>query len=568
MTLKRRIVIIFSLSTLIPYLCITAVSYTAISSILVNKTQAGIQDSLRQVLLLLENTIRNLNRISQQLTLEGAVGSMVEEYLAVPNSFERSKLKLEIRNELNVIAFSNPNVGLIMYYFKDGTGSKDLESLPVKEGFNPDSLPVLASYYGITYFGPHPSKDRFSYQYVLSALRKVSMPDRDDVYIYIESGFKLTQTILESDRVGRFSLHLMLDNDGRIAYSEVPGAFPVDSRFLEGAAGDHGASKDYYWFRATGNQGWSVVSLVPKAEYNKEKNRWIDQIAMLSLVFIVFGASLAILLWRMVYKPLNLFGRELTWLDRDGSAFVSIPTKIPEFDSLLDQFQVMKKRIVDLLGEVEQKEKKRADLEIENLLFQINPHFLMNSLYTIHWLAVEKGQDEIDRLVLALNRLLYYNLGKSGRKTTLREEIESLEEYLLLQQTRYDFKYDILIRVEPSILDTTIPRFVLQPLVENSLFHGLTDSGHIKVEIDSRETIEISITDDGPGMSEEKIRELLEGSSGSPEKIGMGIGIRYVKRVLEAYYRGGAGLEIRSAIGKGTTARLSLPIEEERIEDD
>jgi two-component system sensor histidine kinase YesM len=156
---------------LIPYACITAVSYVAISSIMVNKTQAGIQDSLKQVLLFLENTIRNLNHISQQLTLDGAVGRMVDDYLANPNRnpYERSMLKLEIRKELNLIAFTNPNVGLITYYFSDGSGTRDLESTPMKENFNPESLPLLAAYYGITYFGPHRSKDRLSEQYVLSA---------------------------------------------------------------------------------------------------------------------------------------------------------------------------------------------------------------------------------------------------------------------------------------------------------------------------------------------------------------------------------------------------------------
>lgn len=562
MTLKNRIVVIFVLSMLIPFACITAVSYLTISSLLMNKIQSGIQDNLNQVLLFLENTIRNLNHISQQLTLDGAVGSMLEDYLANPNSYERSKLKLDIRKELNVIAFTNPNVGLIMYYFRDGTGSRDLETTPTRDGFSPDTLPLLAKYYGITYFGPHRSSERFNDQYVLSALRKVDMPDRDDVYLYIESGFKLTQSILDSGRSGENTLHLMLDNDGRIAYSEAPAAFPVNARFFSGTAGDHGLAFNYYWFRATGNQGWSVVSLVRRADYESEKNRWIGQIALLSLVFIVSSAFLAVLLWRMVYKPLNLFSREMTWIDKGDFTMASIPTRIPEFDFLLDQFQGMKKRIVELLAEGEQKEKRRADLEIENLLFQINPHFLMNSLNTVHWLAVEKGQDEIDRLVLAINRLLFYNMGKRGKSTTLREEIESLREYVLLQQNRYTFRFDIVIHAEERVLDTTIPRFILQPLVENAIFHGLNDSGHIWMDIESAEQVVITIHDDGPGMSDEMIRDLLHGGRNAPEKIGMGIGLKYVKRVLESYYDGRAGLEITSVVGNGTSVRLNLPAHE------
>jgi two-component system sensor histidine kinase YesM len=559
MTLKKRIVFSFIVSMLIPYACITAVSYMTISSLLVNRIQTGIRDNLGQVLLFLENTVRNLNHISQQLTLSGTVGGMLQEYLANPNPYDRSLLKLNIRKELNLIAFTNPNVGLITYYFRDGTGSRDLETSPARDGFSPDMLPVLAKYYGITYFGPHKSSDRFSNQFVLSALRRVDMPDREDVYLYIESGFKLTQSILDSGRSGTPALHLMLDNDGRIAYSEASEVFPVDSRFFSTAEGDSGRALGYYWFKATGNQGWSVVTLVKTADYEREESRWIRLSALLFLVFLVASVFLAVLLWRMVYIPLNLFSAEMTWIDRGEYGMASIPTRIPEFDFLLDRFQAMKKRIVELLREVEQKEKRRADLEIENLLFQINPHFLMNSLNTVHWLAMEKGENQIDRLILAINRLLYYNLGKTGKPTTLREELGSLEEYLVLQKTRYTFDFDVVMHADDAALETMIPRFILQPIVENALLHGLSESGHIWLEIESDGHIVITVRDDGPGMSEEVISGLMDGHHAGHGGTGMGIGLRYVKQVLETYYSGGAVLQISSAAGKGTTVRLSLP---------
>ncbi|MGA2973940.1 MAG: histidine kinase [Spirochaetia bacterium] len=567
MTLKKRIVIIFVVSLFIPSACLTAVSYMTISSLLVNRIQTGIRDNLSQVLLFLENTIRNLNHVSQQLTLSGTVGGMLQEYLANPNPYQRSQLKLNIRKELNLIAFTNPNVGLIMYYFRDGTGSRDLETCPTREGFSPDALPLLARYYGITYFGPHISSDRFSDQYVLSALRKVDMPDRDDVYLYIESGFKLTQSILNSGRSGTSAVHLMLDNDGRVAYSEAPSAFPVNSRFFSTNPGVDGQSSGFYWFRATGNQGWSVVTLVKKGDYEREMMQWKNVIALLFLVFLVASVSLAVLLWRMVYRPLNLFSSEITWIDRGDYGMASIPTRIPEFDFLLWQFQGMKKRIVELLTEVEQKEKRRADLEIENLLFQINPHFLMNSLNTVHWLAMEKGQDEIDRLILAINRLLYHNLGKKAKSTTLGEELESLKEYMLLQKTRYTFDFDVVMRSTDHALETVIPRFILQPLVENALLHGLSEGGHIWLEIESGDRVVITVRDDGPGMSTDLVRSLMEepakedrGRDPGTDGQGMGIGLRYVKRVLEAYYDGRACLQITSVAGSGTSVRLSLPV--------
>lgn len=99
----------------------------------------------------------------------------------------------------------------------------------MKQPFHIDNLPILAEYYGITYFGPHISQDRFNNQYVLSALRKVDLPEREDAYVYIESGFKLTQSILDLDEVSKHTNHLILDNNGRISYSELQEIFPENS---------------------------------------------------------------------------------------------------------------------------------------------------------------------------------------------------------------------------------------------------------------------------------------------------------------------------------------------------
>ena len=141
----------------------------------------------------------------------------------------------------------------------------------------------MASYYGITYFGPHISNDRFNDQYVLSALRKVDLPERDDAYVYIETGFNLTQSILDLDDVSKNTAHLILDNHGRISYSELRDAFPENANFpvsgqLSELSTTSGIASGYYWYQQYSNQGWSVVSLVSKADYDQEKTagscRW------------------------------------------------------------------------------------------------------------------------------------------------------------------------------------------------------------------------------------------------------------------------------------------------------
>lgn len=566
-TLKKRIIVIFLISSLLPFVFVFFISYHTIYSILTNKIQDGIQSNLKQVEISLENAIRNLNSVSEQLAFKGTIGRELEILLTSENRYEQSQMTNQINSELNLVTFTNPNVGLTMYYFqKDGTYR--FENSGVKPNFDPKTLPLLSEYYGITYFGPHISFDRFNNNYVLSALRKVDLPSRDDVYVYIESGFKLTQSILDNGANVQHAYYLFLDNDRKITYSELPEQFPLNSVFKSGAAdGTHGLTQDYYWFSETSNQGWSIVSVISKRDYNKEMNGWFLQIIMASLVILAGSLFMAWLLWKMVYRPLSRFNKEIKLMTSSDAPPIISRTRILEFDRLLDQFQDMKKQIWSLFMEVQQKEKRRADLEVEKLLYQINPHFLMNTLDTVHWLSVMNGQKETDRIVSSLNKLLHYNLGKLGQSSTLRDEIDALQQYLVLQQVRYDFEFKVDIDVDENLLAMPIPRFILQPLVENSLYHGFSDDGIISVSVKVREQIEIAIKDNGAGMSREAVEKLMNGVQTEQEKVGMGIGMNYVKRMLEVYYNGEARIAVESEPGKGTGIYLTLPIIKEDNDD-
>jgi len=561
LTLKRRIFIIFICSTLIPFLFVVLMSYNTIYLVVNNKIEEGIQRNIKQVELAFENALSNLNHVSQLLAFEGTIGKKLNTLLTSDEPYERSQLTSQLMSELNVITFTNPNVGLTLYYYKN-EGNYMFENLPVRNDFVPENSPVLAEHYKTTYYGPHISNYRYDKQHVLSILRKVDLTNRDDVYVYVESGFKLTQNILDNglDEKNNAS-YLFLDTNGNIAYSEIPEVFKTNSKFSDQFNDkDNGSFNGYFWFKQTSSQGWSVISVISKADYNKEINSWFYQMLIFSLLLLAVSLFLAWLLWKMVYRPLNIFNKEIRSMINSNYQPKSTRRSIPEFDYVLNQFRQMRERIWELFSEVQQKEKRRADLEVEKLLYQINPHFLMNTLNSVHWLAVMNGQHEIDRLVLSLSKLLYYNLGKLGQATTIREEIDALKQYLVLQQIRYDFEFKVQIEVDEAVLNTPIPRFILQPIVENSLYHGFSDDGYIQVNVRLDKDIKISIRDNGSGISEEDIEQLLNNEQEQHKKVGMGIGMNYVKRMIEAQYEGKAELKIESEKGKGTSIYLTLPV--------
>ncbi|WP_256208856.1 sensor histidine kinase [Paenibacillus sp. CF384] len=544
-----------------PFICLGFISFYTIDSIISNKVESALQSNLKQDLMTLENAINNLNHVSQQLAYGGGTNRLLEQLAVEQEPYERLKLLNDIKTELNVISFSNPNVGLMMFY-DPKTDTHDFENFRVRGTFAPKQLPVLAEYPEITYYGPYKSYNGSINQYVFSIMRKVNLLDQN-LYLYIETGRSAIESLFApQDRKESSRRLLILDDQRRIAFSEVVQAFPENTVFPASTANKtSGYNGDYFWNREISNQGWSIVSVTPRNELTQERNRWLFQITGIFLAFFVGAVFFSWLLWKMVYRPLDKFNMEIKSLIHSNVKEHTEVTHIPEFDYLLYQTRSMKGKIWALYEEIEVKEKRRADLEVEKLLYQINPHFLMNTLDTVHWLALMNGQHEIDKLVLSLNKLLYYNLGKMGEVSTIGDEIDALKEYLQLQQIRYDFQFDVDLDVDEKALTIPCPRFLMQPLVENALYHGVSDDGYIYVGVQwNEQALQITIQDNGAGMPQETIDRLLDDEAKDSHKVGMGIGMRYVKRILQATYGETAVLEIRSEIGKGTIISLRLPI--------
>ena len=170
-------------------------------------------------------------------------------------------------------------------------------------------------------------------------------------------------------------------------------------------------------------------------------------------------------------------------------------------------------------------------------------------------------QTKIGKSISALNKLLQYNLNHKQPMVRLKEEIDAIRQYILLQQLRYDFHYHFTCD-DDSLQDFIVPRFILQPMVENSILHGLNgDNGLITIALHRQNGLEIEIKDNGCGMSPQTIDSLmnLQGSVAGPHE--MGIGINYVIKILQNRYGKNAFLKIESALGEGTVILLHIPSE-------
>jgi len=567
-TLRRTLVIYLLVACLFPPILFSVYTYSSLHSILTGKIRSGIDASLKQEATGLENVLNDLDFVSKQFALDGRLVDLINRYLTAKQTYDKAEIKQDIEDSLNLVNFTSPNVGLTVYYMPKADEPVLFNNLPVADSFSIDKLPPFVQYKGAVFHGPHRTQYKNSENTVISSLRVVRTDQERPVYIYLESNYNLFRKILNSALYGMKVSHYLIDENGDALYAD-DGAPPLDPknlRYEEIAASGDGPYRGYYLFGYESPQGWKLVTAVSKGEFNREINEWFRRLALLFAFAFAFAIVLAMLIWRKVYGSIRKVNREIVRMTRDREAPVQY-MKVEEFDQLLGSFQDMKTTVNDLIREIGHNERTKYQLETEKLLSQINPHFLHNTLNTVQWVARAGGQEEIDRIVTLLVQVLQYNMGKNSLIVTVGQELEALRHYIELQSYRYEDELTFRIDVEPGTERVAMPRFLLQPLVENAIYHGQgEDGGVIEIAVerpkDAPGMLTLRVTDNGPGMDAETAARLLEEDAAASRR-GMGIGLKYVKRLLESYYGSGDLLRIRSVPGEGTTLSVNIPIRSE-----
>lgn len=219
-------------------------------------------------------------------------------------------------------------------------------------------------------------------------------------------------------------------------------------------------------------------------------------------------------------------------------------------DHMVDEQQIfMEKRKEDQI--------RQRELELEMLRYQINPHFLFNTLNSLRWIAVVNDIPVLDEGISSLSALLRSTLTKKNEFISLREEIENLKHYFSIQRIRYGNSFDVVYELEETSLDYKLPRFVLQPLAENSIIHGSDGATTILITvfscINEEKHLIIEIRDNGKGFDTNKQPDASKDHFS-------GIGVNNVAERLSLHYKTPHCLTITSKPGHGTVCRLAIPV--------
>jgi two-component system sensor histidine kinase YesM len=324
-----------------------------------------------------------------------------------------------------------------------------------------------------------------------------------------------------------------------------------------------------YIITSSNYSDWKVIGKVFVDDINTYKDTLRSFfIAMILTAFFV-GTFLSIVLASRILSPVTTL---LKGMDEFQSGQLDVEVEVEyenELGILTTTFNQMTKRIKALIIENKLSEKAKRKSELEALQAQINPHFLYNTLDSIVWMGEAGRSEEVVKMTSSLAKLFRISINKGEEYVTLKQEMEHVESYLTIQQMRYGDKLNYTIEVDESLLSTRLVKILIQPIVENAIYHGikkLPGPGLIQIRVIKVEDnathdpyMFIEIEDDGMGMDEATITKLLNGEI-SPEGKASGVGVYNVDQRIKLYYGDDYGLHIESELFEGTIVTFKLPI--------
>ncbi|TLS49610.1 sensor histidine kinase [Paenibacillus antri] len=311
--------------------------------------------------------------------------------------------------------------------------------------------------------------------------------------------------------------------------------------------------------------GWTTIGTIPEHALIQDSIRFRHTIAQVVLLAFVVALFVSIAISSQITKNLKRLRNAMLWV-HDGN--LSVSTKIDaedEVGQLNELFIRMLDKIRTLVEDMKQRERQKREAELMALQAQIKPHFLYNTLNTIKYMAHLQHAKNIEEVSTSLTDLLRGVLGNTREFVTLQEELDYVKSYVNIQRYRFVNQFDIHYDIEPELSKREVLKLILQPLVENAIYHGISplgEPGLIQIRAYREEgRMKIEVADTGVGMTEEQIAKAFDTDVMQDNVRRGGMGIMNVHERIRMVYGEAYGLSLYSRHGSFTKAVVTIPLE-------
>ncbi|WP_367566071.1 sensor histidine kinase [Lacrimispora sp.] len=570
-SIRYTIFIYFTVTALAASLLITFSLYQRLSTQVGEMVQEENQSLINQAARSVESYLRTVMKLSDSLY-----------YGAVKNADLSSE---SINNEITLLYDNNKdNVDNIALFSQSGTMVEAVPAARLKNGLDVTKedwfLSALEKTENQHFSYPHVQyvfdSNENQYRWVVSLSRAVELTEGTSTtqgVLLVDLSYSSLEQLFDGVTTGKGGYVYLISSDGEILYH--PRIQLIDSGRLQEnnmvAAGYKDGNHQEKFQRedriitvkSIGYTGWKVVGVTPKnvVSLNSIKTRLFIVFLITLILFIL--ALINSYISSRITNPIKELEKSVGILEEGDLETPIFIGGSYEIQHLGNSIKNMTKQIRVLMNDIVEEHEAKRKQEFDTLQSQINPHFLYNTLDIIVWMIENEQKAEAVKAVTALARFFRISLSKGKSVITVRDELEHVRNYLMIQHMRFKNKFSYEIRAEEGCLDLTSLKLVLQPLVENAIYHGMEfmdGDGEIDINVwRTEDDLYMAVKDNGLGMTEEQVESLFSDQVHVTSKKGSGIGVKNVNERIKLYFGEKYGLTIDSEPDEGTSITICLP---------
>lgn len=577
--IKSKLLLSFGLLILVTVASISYISYHKTSGMMEEKVAESTRRSFEQAATFIAYKLNNVKDVSSMLFMNGELRKILsksgEDYSLGAQLDDYATLKEIIRSaqngrEVYTIRLYVNNAAI---YSRENSTFQSMEEIEGKIWFeqmmnNRDGIYCRPTY-------QYDFGDARGEKSLISCVRTLQADGFNGRIIGVLSIDMLENSISEIMRqtdITRNGQVFLTDKDGMIISGLDQGDYGRKLAVLDEHPSlfENGTGTIYARYKGQSSMvihknvegtSWQLVALIPAKEI-AEQSRLLaqDLLGVLSIV-ILLAVGIAVWISEGITRRIRLLLRHIRKIeDEKWDAGPAIIGSTDEVGVLQTHFNRMSETMRRLIQEKYQVEVQKKSAELKALQAQINPHFLYNTLDMIHWLAMKHRAPEISDIVGRLAKFFRLSLSEGRDVITIREELEHVRTYLDIQNKRFGGTIEHFYEIEAGLESCVTVKLILQPIVENSVLHGIQERedkrGTIRITAAREEgTLRIVVEDDGVGMNPEKAERLGQ----KLREGGGGYGLQNVIDKIKLYYGEGYGLEFESEPGRGTRVTIRIP---------
>ncbi|MFF5994526.1 sensor histidine kinase [Lysinibacillus sp. KU-BSD001] len=565
-TLRMQIALHYLKASALILLLIGCILYVSMSSIVLREATANTKAAVEQSGMYIELYIDRLKAVADLL----AENPQLVSYFSSPE--RDAAVKKDVLSTIRTTMATDPFIQSVVIVSKDGevlsneTGlimsmsSNMMQEQWYVAAMNSGSKPVLTS----------ARMQQFSMDkdnWVISISREITNSAGKNIgVLLIDIQYTVIEDYLADLDLGKNGFSFIMNDNGEVVYHKDTMYFEDDTKQQELQR----IVNDQAWYDAAQNTlthtyklenaDWTFVGVSSQDALLMMKRQLLEIFLLVGVVlFIIATVSVALFAGRIT-TPFQRLEKAMQNIEQ-GLKTVPIDEKgCYEAQSLAKHFNSMIVQIEKLMQEITEKEQHLRASEISALHSQINPHFLYNTLDTIIWMAEFNDSEKVIDMTKALAQFFRLSLSGGNDMTTVENELDHVRQYLFIQKERYGEQLNYSIDCEEALRNVQVPKLILQPIVENALYHGIRSidrTGYIWVSASQNENvIELTVRDNGEGFD---VKQLDKERGEKQVKLG-GVGIKNVDERIKLYYGSPYGIFIDSQKDKGTTVRIKIPM--------